>query len=454
MTEIKTDKHVIALKADPNRTEYHVKVYGKPRLFIRVRATKNGESKEWVYRYTKDGRTHKEFLGNYPIVGMATAFEKWQALNELIAQDIDPKSHYAKQAKEKERQEKNKFSLVCMTWAKSQAWGKTTAKRRQYNLNLFINHFGDTPIHQITTADLIELLQNIQLTHRQRKDPTKPSDKAERCRGMIVDLFAWATLHEYCTNNPAEPIANAKTSHILETVHYGNRLALVKPHEFGELIHNIKNDNHMTTSSYHCLMLLAYTGVRIGDIRAMKWADLDLDNAKWELTPIKGQSDNGLKMVKQMTVPLSKQVIKILQEQYRHTGQYEQVFHSTQSKHGVISDNTTNQALHKLGYKDKHTSHGFRSSAKTLLMQELDYNDMITEMVLGHVIKGGENPYMRADLYAKRCELMQTWADYIDDLADGKDTTHYKGVYRKKPTEILQALINMIGKDELLKLLQ
>lgn len=86
-------------------------------------------------------------------------------------------------------------------------------------------------------------------------------------------------------------------------------------------------------------------------------------------------------------------------------------------------------------------------------MGELDYSDLITEMMLGHQVKG-DNPYMRADLYAKRCELMQTWADYIDDLADGKDTTHYKGVYRNKPNEILQVLINMIGKDELLRILK
>lgn len=145
-----------------------------------------------------------------------------------------PKTYYAKQAKEKERQEKNKFRLVCMAWANTQKWGDNSKPKRHYNLNLFIKRFGDTPMNEISTADLIELLQDIETTHRQR-----------RCRGMIVDLFAWATVHEYCTTNPAEPIANAKTSHILETVSYGNRQALVKPNEFGELMHDIKHDNRM-----------------------------------------------------------------------------------------------------------------------------------------------------------------------------------------------------------------
>lgn len=61
MIEVKTDKQIIALKAD--QKEYHAKVHGKPRLSIRVRATKKGETKEWVYRYTKNGHTHKGIFG-------------------------------------------------------------------------------------------------------------------------------------------------------------------------------------------------------------------------------------------------------------------------------------------------------------------------------------------------------------------------------------------------------
>ena len=44
-----------------------------------------------MYRYTKNGHTHKEFSGNYPTVSMAMVFDKWQELNELISKDIDPK---------------------------------------------------------------------------------------------------------------------------------------------------------------------------------------------------------------------------------------------------------------------------------------------------------------------------------------------------------------------------
>ncbi|UNU73639.1 integrase arm-type DNA-binding domain-containing protein [Moraxella nasovis] len=450
MYQIKTDKQITALK-DGDKP-YFADIYGKPRLFIKVSPTKKGASKVWVYRYAKDGKQPKITIGAYPTVSMAQAFTKWQELNELIAQGIDPKAHYDKIAKEQERQDKNKFSLICMAWAKTKGWKDNSTIRRHRDLQIFIDRFGDMPLHQITHTDIVELLKDIEQKYRQRNNPELPSDKAERCRGFLVDMFAWACVNGYCMDNPTAHITTAKKSHILQTVEYGNRKALVKPLEFGRLMRAIFDDDRMDYHTRHNMLLLAYTGVRNGDIRRMKWADLDLDNGKWELTPIKGQSNSNIRMIEKMTVPLSRQVIAILQAQHRLTGQKAHVF-AKDTKDGIISDGATNTALKRLGFQNKHSSHGFRSSAKTLLMGELDYNDMITEMMLGHVIKG-DNPYMRADLYAKRCELMQTWADYIDDLAMGKDTTHYKGVYREKPSDILQALINMMGKDGILKMLQ
>lgn len=450
MSEIKNDKQIIALKPEPK--EYHAKIYAKPRLFIRVRPTKSGAVKSWVYRHTKDGKTAKYFLGDYPAITMSRAFDKWQELNELIANGIDPKAHFEQLERERKRLASNTFDVICQAWADKQNWKGNTAKRRQYRLNLFINRFGQTPLDNITTADLIELLQDIERTHHKRDDPTRPSDMADRCRGHLIDIFAWATLHGYCEVNPMANIASAKTSHLLTSVKHGNRKALVKPSEFARLLHDIFNDKTMDDHTRHNMLLLAYTAVRNGDIRAMKWADLDLDNGKWELIPIKGQSNSGIKMVEKMTVPLSRQVIQILQKQHKLTGHLPYVF-AKDTKDGYISDGAANVALKRLGYGGLHQSHGFRSGAKSILMGELDYSDLITEMMLGHQVKG-DNPYMRADLYDKRCELMQTWADYIDDLAKGNDTTHYKGVYREKPSDIIQALINMLGKDELVKILQ
>lgn len=93
------------------------------------------------------------------------------------------------------------------------------------------------------------------------------------------------------------------------------------------------------------------------------------------------------------------------------------------SSNAYISKATLVQIFHRLGYKDVQCTHGFRASAKTLLMEqpELRYSDIVTELQLGHRIKdthGGA--YNRLDEIDTRVQMMQDWADYIDKLRNSK----------------------------------
>lgn len=443
-----TDKSIIKYK--PADKEYFVSVADAPCLALRVYP--NGR-RVWVYRYRHDttNKLIKITLGEYPALSLSLAKDQQKHYHSLRQQGIDPNQWQKDENQAKQTALANRFALVCQAWAQTQTWQDSTRKRRTALLNLMIQRFGDTPMNEISTQALMDFLKDIEQSHRQRKDPTKPSQTASRVRGYLIDIFAWAQLRGYCDNNPAQTIANAKTEHSITKIQYGNRPAITKQKEFGAMLAKIQTAN-LTPATYHNLMLLAYLCVRNGDIRHMRWADIDFNNRCWYLTPIKGQSQSKIKMVEKMTVPLSSQAIAILQTQHKHTGQYTYVFHTD---NGIISENTAGSALNRLGYQDIHCPHGFRSSAKTLLMQELDYNHVITEMVLGHLVSTGnrEDVYMRADLYQQRCELMQRWADYIDDLTNGKDTSHYKGIYRQPPQEIINALIAMIGKDGIQALL-
>lgn len=444
-----TDKSISKYKSADK--EYFVPVADAPCLSLRVYP--NGR-RVWVYRYRHDitNKLIKITLGEYPALGLSVAKDQQRHYHSLRQQGVDPSQWQKEQIQAKQKALINKFSLVCNAWADTQAWKGNTRKRRLPLLALMIQRFGDKPMNEISTHDLMGFLKDVEQTHRQRKDPTKPSQTASRIRGYLIDIFAWAQLRGFCDNNPAQTIANAKTEHSIAKIQYGNRPAITKQKDFGVMLAKIQSAN-ITPATYHNLMLLAYLCVRNGDVRHMRWADIDWLNCCWYLTPMKGQSQSKIKMVEKMTVPLSRQAISILQAQHKHTGQYEYVFHTDK---GVISDNTAGKALNRLGYQDIHCPHGFRSTAKTLLMQELDYNHVITEMVLGHLVSTGnrEDVYMRADLYQQRQELMQRWADYIDDLAQGKDTTKYKGLYRQDPQDILRVLVSLMGKDEILRVLQ
>ncbi len=46
-------------------------------------------------------------------------------------------------------------------------------------------------------------------------------------------------------------------------------------------------------------------------------------------------------------------------------------------------------------------------------MAETGVDRETAEAVLAHVVRGTEGAYMRSDLLARRCEVMQAWSDYV-----------------------------------------
>lgn len=70
-----------------------------------------------------------------------------------------------------------------------------------------------------------------------------------------------------------------------------------------------------------------------------------------------------------------------------------------------------------MGYKGVMTGHGFRALARTAIREELNYDSEIIEKQLAHKSAGplGE-AYDRTQFLPQRREMMQAWADYIDNL--------------------------------------
>lgn len=92
-----------------------------------------------------------------------------------------------------------------------------------------------------------------------------------------------------------------------------------------------------------------------------------------------------------------------------------------------MSEDTIRQALNRLGYKGKHTAHGFRATARTILGEELEYRVDIIEHQLAHTVRDPNGTaYNRTKFLRRRRELMQLWADYLDTLRQGGDVSVFK----------------------------
>jgi integrase len=94
-----------------------------------------------------------------------------------------------------------------------------------------------------------------------------------------------------------------------------------------------------------------------------------------------------------------------------------------------MSDNTVNMALRRLGYaKDEMSAHGFRATARTLIIERLPgiASDVI-EAQLAHEKSGPlGSAYDRADFMEQRRAMMVEWANYLDKLRAGADVIQFR----------------------------
>ena len=159
-----------------------------------------------------------------------------------------------------------------------------------------------------------------------------------------------------------------------------------------------------------------YTFQRPGEVRTMKWEDIDFENKEWRFFVTKTKKEH--------IVPLAKQVVELLEELRPLTGSSDYVFPNPRSFKRPISDATMNAALKRMGIDTKNeiTSHGFRAVARTLLHEELGFPPDWIEAQLSHTVPDrlGE-AYNRAKFLKQRKYMMQVWADYIDALREGKE---------------------------------
>jgi integrase len=163
------------------------------------------------------------------------------------------------------------------------------------------------------------------------------------------------------------------------------------------------------------MQLLAYTFQRTKEIRFAEWSQFDLDGALWRIPA------EVMKMREAHIVPLSKQVIFILQDLKTLTGNGTLLFPSTTNRSRPISENTVTYALARMGFKGRMTGHGFRSVASTIL-NEQGYRHDVIERQLAHSEQNQVRAaYNRAEYLPERKKMMQEWASYLDKLKTGAE---------------------------------
>jgi Phage integrase family len=166
--------------------------------------------------------------------------------------------------------------------------------------------------------------------------------------------------------------------------------------------------------------------LRPGEFRMAGWEEFDLDNATWTVPAARMKREKDGKLNgKPHIVPLAKQAVETLRELHQLTGSSPYVFRGERSHERPMSDAAVNAALRAMGFgADEVTGHGFRATARTILVERLNIDAQIVEAQLAHAVKGGlGRAYDRTEFLEARREMMQTWADYLDELRNDLESS-------------------------------
>jgi len=173
------------------------------------------------------------------------------------------------------------------------------------------------------------------------------------------------------------PIADIRPSDILELlsdIEASGRLETAKP------VRQTVGAVFRLATLRLALEFQAHTFTRPIEIRFATWDDIDLETSLWTIPAER------MKMRRPHDVPLVPATRQILREVRKYTGRsHGLIFHSPQNPNKPMSENTLNKNIWALGYKGRHCSHGFRSSASTLLNESKKYDKDVIEFQLAHL---------------------------------------------------------------------
>jgi integrase len=330
---------------------------------------------------------------------------------KLLKQGIDPQDYREEQKAriEAERQaalraQANSFEAVTREWHihrrdSLNRW--KSAKNAEKILHMLeVNLFPDLgalPISAVTAPLLLETIQKVV-----NRGAVETAKKLNR---WTVDIFSYAVLRHLVAHNEALnlkgeiPAPLRKNNPYLNSEEIGGFIRQVEADTGGEIV------KIAILLTLHCL-------TRTQETRFAQWSEFDLEAKVWNLPAER------MKMGRAHTIPLTPQVLTLLERLRPFTGDKHYLFWNA----GIgkpFSENAMLQVLYRLGLKGELTIHGLRATGSTVL-NESGFRSDIIEAALAHKEENAiRAAYNHAQYLEERRHMMQWWSDYLDGVEQG-----------------------------------
>jgi len=367
-------------------------------LFLTVQP--NG-SKLWKLSFRHLGKQKTLHLGLWPDVGLADARDRRDQARRLIAAGLDPAVEKKRARVAAKVAAANTFKDVAEEWVQKcerEGRAEITLSKIRWLLGMAYPMIGSLPIADVTPQEVLAVLRKVESDGRY--------ESARRMRSVLSRVFRYGVATVRCQKDVASDLRGA-----IATPRVRHLAAITNPIQVGVLLRAIDGYEGQTVTRF-ALKLSPHLFVRPGELRQAQWSELDCDKAVWYL------SAERMKMRRPHRVPLSRQVLALIEELREHTGHRDYLFPCLGNPKRPMSENAVNQALRRLGYSQQEmTAHGFRAMAATLLNEMGIWNPDAIEKQLAHLDASAvRRAYTRGEYWDERVRMMQHWSDHLDEL--------------------------------------
>lgn len=386
-----TDTKIRNTRPDPNRT-IKLTDSGGLRLDISSQGTRS-----WRLRYRWRNREQLLTLGRYPDISLAEA--------RLMREEAKAELRAGRNPSLRRAPRDGSFETVAQRWLKTMEPSWTPGHARTVRSRLdrdLLPWLGPRPVAEISAPEVLDVLRRVQ--------DRGAVESAHRIRQIASQVFDLAIIEGRRVDNPAAALAKA-----LRSPRAKHMPALTHPDDVRRLmraIHAYEGTNVVRTA----LRLAPLVMLRPGELRHGEWSEIDVEDALWTIPAekMKGRVAH--------SVPLSRQALELLRELRPQTGDGRYIFPSPRTGERPMSNNAILAALRSMGFsKDEMTGHGFRAMARTMLDEQLQVRPDYIEQQLAHALKDPNGrAYNRTKHLRERRVMMQRWADYLDELREGR----------------------------------
>lgn len=390
-----TDTKIKSLK--PKDKVY--KVADRDGLYVSVSTT---GTITFRYDYRINGRRETLTIGKYGADGinLAEARERLMIARKQVNEGISPASE--KRAERNKIRNADRFCVFAEKYlADVQLADSTKALRVATYERDIKDTFGNRLMTEITTDEIRSHCEKI-------KERGAPST-AIFVRDLISNVYRYAIQRGHKFANPADEIANSSIAT------FKKRERVLTPREI-KLFFNTLEETQSDFALKKAVKFILLTMVRKGELVNATWDEVDFKNKVWTIPAER------MKAKRAHNVYLSEQAIDLIVAFQIYSEGSPYLLPGRINRRQPIANSSLNRVIAnciKFINKDEQridefTVHDLRRTGSTLL-HEMGFNSDWIEKSLAHEQQGVRAVYNKAEYAEQRKEMMQRWADQVDE---------------------------------------